>query len=660
MPLFVHLHCHSPYSYLDGASSIEDLVRSAAELGMPALALTDHNSLTAAVKFRDCCQGYSIQPIFGSEITIADGSHLTLLASSRQDYANICSLLSLAYQQGGRLSPSIHWEILPDFTAGVICLTGCRKGRIAGLVLQHRFDESRRAADQLKEWFGKNLYFEFQDDLTPHAFTLCQHLVMLAGHVGARCVATYNVHYATPEGFTLHDIKRCISQGITIGDIHSERPFNQERYLKPASQMAALFDWHPEAVKNSLRIAEQCSGNEIMPISEEITPVYTTPDGNSASEHLRELVHAGAQRRRGSVTPRVRRRIEDELMLLDRLGYSSFVLHAAKIVRWARSQGIMVTGRGSGADSEVCYDLFLTDVDVIQRNLPVARWIAEGKKPDIDIDFDARRRDDVFRWIAREYGEGNVALCCTYSTYWAKGALRDIGKALGLPSDALAWFAKHISSFTRADQIKDSFHKYAELRNYAPLAERFGLLFETCENIAGHPRHLGSHSSGLVIGGVPLSNVNVVTPSARGVLPIIMLDKDDVEEAGAVKLDILSLPILSVVKDAERDIKRTNDAFSYDQIPREDRDTYRMLWTGSNMGTFQLGSPAQAAHARPWRWLRSEAQGLARGVQTSLKPVRPAPKFAACHRSKPYCDDTSPARCVYSLELSTGRALRVQ
>ena len=228
--LFIHLHSHSPYSYLDGASSIEDMVRRTAELGMPALAITDHNSLTAAVKFRDCCLGYAIQPIFGTEITIDDGSHLTMLASSRQGYGNICRLLSLAYEIGGRLSPSLPWEHLSLFTEGIICLTGCRKGKIARLILQHRFDEARKVAQQLEDWYGDNLYCELQDDLTPHAFTLCQHLYFLPGHLGVRCVATNNVHYAKPSGFALHDVTRCIFQGITVGDVHPERPFNQERF----------------------------------------------------------------------------------------------------------------------------------------------------------------------------------------------------------------------------------------------------------------------------------------------------------------------------------------------------------------------------------------------------------------------------------------------
>lgn len=595
--MYAELHNHTPYSFLDGASTIEDLVRRAAELGMPALAMTDHNSVTAAIKFATCCREYNVRPIFGCELTMDDGSHITLLARSRRGYGNICRLASLAFARGGRLSPALPWADVPAHTEGVLCLTGCRKGKLSRLVLAHRFDEALAFAKELKAWFGSDLYVELQDDLTPHSRVLARQLTFLAARIGALCVATNNVHYATRDGMIAHDIKRCIASGVTVGDIHPDRPLNAERYLKSAREMAALFERFPDAVSNTMIVAEKCAGDGILPLDEDVTPRYPVPGGGEAPEHLRALAYEGARRRRGVISRQGQERLDEELMLLSTLGYADFVLHAARIVRWARSQGIMVTGRGSGADSEVCYCLGLTDIDVLARNLPVARWVAPGKKPDIDIDFDARYRDDVFRWTAKTYGEDKVALCCTYATYWAKGAIRDIGKALALPAEALTWFSKHMSGFTSAADIADAFSRLVELKEHATYAERFALLFDLCGRISGHPRHLGSHSSGLVIAGMPLAELNVVSPSARGVVPIIMLDKDDVEDAGAVKLDILSLPILSVVTDTSRDIKRHDPSFEYESIPREDEGVYRMLWGGDNMGLFQLGSPAQGALA---------------------------------------------------------------
>ena len=593
--MYVELHCHTSYSFLDGASEVEALARRAAELGMSALAVTDHNSLTAAVKFAAACRDYNILPIFGTELTLSDHSHLTLLAASRKGYANICALVSLAYAVGGRLTPSLPWDKLAGMTDGVVCLTGCRRGNVSRLVLERRYGEALHAALGLKDLFGENLYVELQDDLTPQSGRLCRDLVMLGKRIGARCVATNNVHYATADGLILHDVKRCIALAITIAEIHAYRPLNAERRLKSESEMRALFHWHPEAVDNTVRVAELCSDSGIMPSAVDVTPHYQTPDGTSPEQHLYNLAYEGARRRRGKITEKGRKRLDTELGLLATLGYSSLVLHAAHIVRWARSRNIMVTGRGSGADSEVCYCLGLTDIDVLARSLPIERWVAPGKKPDIDIDFDARYRDDVFRWVVQTYGADKVALCCTYATYWAKGALRDLGKVLEAPPEALTWFSKHISGFMGAAEIEGAFQRNPELRRYSNMAGRFALLLDLCRRIAGHPRHLGSHSSGLVIGGIPLSNLNAVTPSARGIVPIVMLDKDDVEEAGAVKLDILSLPILAVVTDAEKDIQRSNPDFRYEDIPQEDLPTYHMLWTGNNMGLFQLGSPAQAA-----------------------------------------------------------------
>ncbi len=596
--MYVELHCHTPYSFLDGGSEIEELVRRAAELGMTALAVTDHNSLTAAVKFNLCCKAYSIRPIFGTEITLDDGTHLTLLAKSRLGYANICRLISCAYAHGGRLSPFAPWDAVPLHAQDVVCLTGCRRGKLSSLIRAHRFDDAVLWLKTLKDWYGDDLYVELQDDFTPHSLATCRNLAFLARHVGVKCVSTNNVHYAKPDGMIAHDIKRCIAAGITIADEHETRPLSSERHLKSFREMCSIFDWNPEAVTNTMLVVEKCASDGIVPMDEDMTARYRwLPDGcDSPQFHLRELAYQGARRRRGMFADshEARSRLDYELNLINTLGYTHFLLNAAHIVRSAREQGVMVTGRGSGADSEVCYCLNLTDIDVIARNLPVARWIAPGKKPDIDLDFDARRRDDVFRWIAKEYGQDTVALCCTYMCYQAKGAVRDIGKVLAIPDEAVEWFRKHISGFVSAAHIREAFAKYAELRDHAEYAERFEQLFDLCARIADHPRHLGSHSSGLVISEQPLAYLNAVTPSARGVLPIVMLDKDDVESAGAIKLDILSLPILSVVKDASYSIGNIVPGFTHEQIPLEDNEVYKMLWSGDNMGLFQLGSPAQA------------------------------------------------------------------
>lgn len=628
--MFVHLHLHSPYSFLDGASDIETLVRRAAGFGMPALALTDHNSLAAAVKFTYMCQGYGIKPILGAEVTLEDRSHLTLLARSRAGYANLCRLLSLAYASGGRLTPHLPWEALESGVDDLICLTGCSKGRVASLTRAHRYDEAEATAVRLRELFGRErLFVELQDDFTPDSARVCRDLHALSRHLGVGAVVTNNVHYATRRDFIAHDVLRCIGAGITVADVHESRPLNFERFLKSEARMAELFSWCPDALVNTVRIAEQCG--IALPQGEQITPRYLCPEGRDAAGYLRYLAYKGAKARYKELDAEIEARLDHELSVITELGYADYFLMAWKVVRWSRATGIRCTGRGSAADSCVAYALLLTDVDVIARKLPFARFLTPGKTPDIDLDFDASKRDDVFRYIQSEYGEANVAMACMFFTYHARGALRDVGKVLGLPPDVLKFFSKNVAHFVRANKISEAFESNPELKPHANVAERFQLLFDVCKRIASFPRHIGTHSSGVVISRVPLDTIAPVQPTARGLVNLMTLDKDDVEEVGAIKLDVLSLRILSAVEDATADIRRHTPEFRYGRIPREDPDTYAMIQSGRALGAFQLESPAQMALASVLEPNQFE------DLVASVALIRPGPirgnvvkRFVAC------------------------------
>ncbi len=593
--MFVHLHTHSPYSFLDGASDIETLVHKAASLGMPALALTDHDNLCAAVKFTSLCRAYSVKPILGSEVTMADGSHLTLIAQNRKGYTNLCALLTIAHA-GERLNPLLPWPELERYAEGIICLSGCRKGLIAKLILERQHGLALDMAEHLRDWFGDRFYLELQEDLTPYADMLSRELAQLARHIGVQMVATNNVHYAEHDGFTVHDVLRCIKAGITAGEVHPDRPFNNERYLKSSLEMMERFSWCPEAIANTIRISEQCE--DVLPRDAELTPSFPVPEkhGNAAA-YLRHLAYKGATARYRGLTPRITERLDFELSVITSLGYADYFLMVWEIVRWARKQGIRVTGRGSAADSCVAYALTLTDVDVIKRNLPFARFLTAGKKPDIDMDFPSDRRDDVFRYIVGKYGEENTGMVCVFHTYWARSAVRDVGKVLGLPADALEVLSSNLSHFVQADRIEEAFGRLPELRGHGHLLERFKLLFDLCGKISGFPRHLGTHSSGIVISRRPLAEIAPLQKSARGITQIWTLDKDDAEEVGAVKFDVLALRMLSAVSDAEIDIARTQPAFRYDRIPMDDEDTYRMFRAGAAVGTFQFESAAQLSLA---------------------------------------------------------------
>jgi error-prone DNA polymerase len=387
-----------------------------------------------------------------------------------------------------------------------------------------------------------------------------------------------------------------VKAGVPITQPHPLRPLNAERYLKSAREMADLFSWRPESLSNSLRIFELCES--AFPQPKDVTPSYPIPGNHrDASGYLRHLVYKGAAWKYKTISASVESRIEHELAIINPLGYADYFLMAWQIVRWARRQGIRVTGRGSAADSCVAYCLMLTDVEVIQRGLPFARFITEGKTPDIDIDFPSDRRDEVFEHIQSQYGKENVGMVCTYHTYWGKGAVRDFGKVLEIPPDLLKWFSTHLSGFVSADRLNEAFEKNAELRTYTALRDRCSFLFNHCRNIAGFPRHIGTHSSGIVISRKPLNTIAPLQNSAKGLVRIWTLDKDDAEEVGAIKLDILALRMLSAVNDTEADVQRQSPDFRYDNIPMGDSATYRMIRSGKAIGTFQFESAAQCSLA---------------------------------------------------------------
>jgi error-prone DNA polymerase len=622
---------------------MEVLVQKAAEYGMPALAMTDHNSLAGAVQFVRLCRAYQIKPILGAELTLSDQSHLTLLAKNKEGYANLCRMISCAYQSGGRLSPAANFEEIASFTDGLICLTGCRKGRVSTLAAIGKLDEAANKLQKLCESFGRdNTYVELIEDSMPGSASLNQKLIALAKANNVSLVATNNVHYAAKADFILHDILRCVDANITVAEVHTCRSLNAELYLKSPAEMARLFSGQKDALVNTLRIAERCFDGDLE--KTEITPFFNLAEGQSTAGYLRQITEAGATSRYPCVDHVITERIDHELDIIHNLGYDHYFLMAHKVVNYARSQKMRVTGRGSAADSIVAYCLWLTDVDVIKRRLPFARFVAPGKVPDIDIDVDRLRRDELFQWLKCEYGEEQVAVCCTFHRYQAKGALRDIGKALALPQNALRWFSQYMNGFISADRVRNAFDHVAELKPYAGQREQFALLFDLCGKIADFPRHMGSHSSGVVISRVPLWQIAGMTPSARGILPITMLDKDDIEEIGAIKLDLLCLPNHSMAADAEEEIQKVDDSFSYDAIPEEDKSTYDLLQSGKAMGVFQLQSPAQMALACTLRPDTFE------DLTASIALIRPGPiKTEAVRR---FCESRNGWRRIAYLHYS--------
>lgn len=680
---FVHLHVHSQYSFLDGADTCTTLVARAASLGMPAIAITDHNNVSAMVELTKAAAEHGIKPICGTELTVSHGEsethggysnssatacaaratyvdrvdhaarapshpvcHLTLLAADPCGYSNICRILTDTYMSSPRLDPHASLEILRRHSGHIIALSGCRRGRITSLVAAGRFIEALAAARELASIFGRaNFYIELQHTLTPGASALNASLAQLASEAGLGLVATNNVHYAEKSRFEVHDALTCVRTLTTLDDIHPERRVNAENYLKSAEEMGELFARHPEAIANTLAIAERCTPG--LDLSRRLFPKYQaspgdwgcasgggsanssngsndsagrqavgpasgrsgshsggpTPASEPAAALLRRLTMQGAAERYGRVTQAIQSRLDHELNIITTLGFEDYFLAVWDIACWARSQGIRYAGRGSAADSAVAYCLRLTNVDSIARGLLFERFMSleRAQKPDIDIDFESERRDDVAHYVYQRYGEEHVASVCTFNTFQGRSAVRDFGRVLGFPQSDIDRLAKTLPHVP-ADAVRTAFSRYPEMRDSGIPAWKYELLLTLAESVAGYPRHIGTHLGGLVISSEPLTCVTPLQMAAKGVA-ITQFDKDTVEDLGLIKLDLLSLRTLGAVEHAVDMVRgsgsgtraATDPGFDFDRIPLGDRATYEMLNSGETIGVFQLESPAQRA-----------------------------------------------------------------
>jgi error-prone DNA polymerase len=586
----VHLHTHSSFSFLDGVSPIEHLVERAAEMGMPALALTDHDNLAAAVRFTQQARKSGIKPILGAEVTTEGNHHLTLLCRNRAGYASLCRLLTQAHLNNERLKPQATWEMLEANAEGLVCLSGCPRGAVSFHLARGRYQEAEEAARRLIGIFGKESFLlESQRLLLPGERALGAALLELAERSGVRVVATNNVHYLHKEQFRAQDVLTCVHNLVRIDQPHPERKINAECYLKSPEEMRLLFADCPQAVLQSEQLAQECDAYELS--GREYLPRFPVPEGETAQGMLNRLVYQGAKMRYGRITDKVRQRLEYELSIIEQLGFADYFLVVWDAVQFARARGIRFGGRGSAADSAVAYCLFITAVDSIARNLQFERFINLARAhslPDIDVDFDARYRDDVTAHVTQKYGQENVAGLCTFNRFRARSALRDLGKALNFPETEIDRLAK-LMPWIEADEIEQAMKRVPELRDSGIPADRYRLLFELCAQVADQPRHLGTHLGGVIISGKPLDTLSPVQMAAKGIR-ILQFDKDDVEDLSLLKLDLLCLRMLGAVEDTVRPLQ-----LDLDTVPLNNGATYALLGTGETAGAFQLESPAQRA-----------------------------------------------------------------
>lgn len=592
MEAYVELHCHSNYSFLDGASHPEELVRRAADLGMPALALTDHDGLYAAVPFHRACREAGIRPILGAEMTLEGGDHLTLLAQDAVGYRNLCRLITAAHRGWGKGKAQLDLGTLSRHTEGLLCLSGCRKGTIARLLLGGQAGQALEFGRRLRDLFGRgNFWIELQHHLEPGDRRLVRDAVHLAEALGVGYVATNNVHYAVEAGYRLHDVLTAIRHRAVLDMCPALRP-NSEFYLKSAAETAALFGEWPEAVSNSLLLAERCRVD--LDFTAYRFPEFPLPEGETAHGYLVKLCRERLRERYLAPSAEAEGRLEYELELIRKLGLSGYFLIVWDIMEYARRNGIPAQGRGSAANSIVAYILGITRVDPVAHRLFVGRFINEEMSaiPDIDIDISTGHRERLIQYVYRKYGPERTAMVATFVTFQARNAIREVGKVLGLPAGILDRMARSVAVY-RSGEIGEDLGKLEEFRRYLS-AGPWETFLALCREIGDFPRHLSIHVGGMLVSACPLTDIVPLEPAAMPGRVVCQWDKDGVADAGLIKIDLLGLRMLSLVREACDLVEaQTGQKLDLSQVPHDDPAVYEDICRCDTVGVFQIESRAQ-------------------------------------------------------------------
>lgn len=581
--MFVHLHVHSHFSFKDATPSPQALAKKAAECEMSAVAITDHNTLAGAVRFYKACRETGVKPIVGCEVTLDTGQHLVLLAVDLSGYSNLCRLVTAMHLGDPGKEPKAKLTQIASHSAGVICLTGCNHSKFA----QATSALAKAFLGDLRDIFPLRLYVELENNLTPASSAVIRRIASYAAEFNLPLVATNNVHFLHPSEHRSRDILTAMGENTTIMHQSSARHPNAERYFKSAQQMREVFAHYPEAIANTLVIAEQC--NLKLPLGQYHFPYFSLPPGQDGFSYLRELAFEGARERYPN-TALPAERLEYELAVIKQLGFVEYFLVMWDIVNFARREGIRCAGRGSAADSLVAYVLGMTSVDPVAHALLFERFLNPERQgmPDIDIDFDSARRDEVLAYVYHRYAADKVAMVGTVNTFNARSALREVAKALALPPAEIDRLAK-LMPHTAASNIRKAIDTLPELKNF-PRGKLYQEILDICADLDGAPRHLSVHLGGVVVSRDALTDLVPLQWSAKGVI-ITQYDKDDIEALGLVKMDLLGLRILSAMQSTVDSLRAEGTELCLESLPLDDEKTYELLRSTRTVGVFQLESP---------------------------------------------------------------------
>jgi DNA polymerase-3 subunit alpha len=622
---FVHLHAHSEYSMLDGASRVGEMFEAAADAGMPACAITDHGVMYGALEFYKAGSKAGVKPILGMEGYLFGGDrherppqrehgervfHLTLLAADNAGYKNLVKLSTDAWLEGFYYYPRTDHEVLAELSDGLICLSGCLSAEIPRLVVNGDTAGARRKVAQYREVFGDRFYLELQDHGLPVQRALNDELVKIGREMNIPWVATNDSHYTHKDDASAHEVLLCINTGSELSDPKRFKFDSDEFYLKSPDEMAAKFQRWPGACENTLEVAERC--NVDMTLGNLLLPRYEVPEGASLESHLRDMVLEGLRRRYDDVTPEVRERADYELKVINEMDFPAYFLVVQDFVNWAKDQGIRVgPGRGSAAGSIVSYALGVTELDPLRYDLMFERFLNPERiaMPDIDIDFDERRRGDVIRYVCDKYGNDHVAQIVTYGTIKGKQAMKDAARVLGFPYTEGDKLTKMYPPLImgRDAGLRSALETSSELQQAYAGGGPAKQIIDTALGIENLKRSAGIHAAGVVIGRDPLVEH---LPLKRGDHDevVTQFDMNGVEELGLLKMDFLGLRNLTVIELALEYIKRnTGVDVDVDNLDFSDPDpeVFGMLQRGETDGIFQLeseGMRRNLVHLKPDRF----------------------------------------------------------
>jgi DNA polymerase-3 subunit alpha len=617
---FVHLHLHTEFSLLDGMIRTKDVAKRAAELGMPAVAMTDHGNLFGAIQFYQDCKKAGVKPIFGCEIYLAPGrmdekrelvgrkraTHLTLLAETDEGWKNLGKLVSIGHLEGlyhGK--PRVDREVLKKHAKGIICLSGCISGPVNEWLLAGDEGKARETLAELADIFGTgNTYVEIHNHGLEPQLQVMPMLLRLAADLGLKTVAANDVHFLNREDHEAHDVMICIGTGHLLID-ENRMHYTPEVYFKTAEEMRKLFADIPGACDATLEIAERCNVTlKLDSTSSEKYPQFGTPDGSPREEYLMEVCREGLIRRYGperAADPEIAERLKYEVDIINQLGFASYFLITADFIQWARDHDIPVgPGRGSAAGSLVAYAMGITNICPIKFGLLFERFLNPERvsPPDVDIDFCQSRRAEVIDYVRRKYGERSVSHIITYGTMGAKSVIRDVSRVMGISYGEADRIAKMIEAKPGVTLTKE-WESKPELRELIESSSTYKELWNYALKLEGINRNVGVHAAGVVIGDRPLDEHVPLTRGNEGEV-VTQYDMGAITEVGLLKMDFLGLKNLTVIQEAVGHIRAHTPDFDIERVPLDDAATFDLLNRGETMGVFQLESGGMVETCRKY------------------------------------------------------------